>query len=205
VADPRRRLAAVLVLLIAAVAGCKAGAASTAARVGPAGPVPSAVVAAPNGVDLLFAKMMAVHHAQAVSMSTALLARPGVPERVRNIAGFIAQDQRREIDEMNEWLQAWGRAPVDPADPAVRQLHGPGAGHGMLTDAQLAEISQAAPGDAAVRYLRHMIEHHLGAITMARSALDGGTNAYIRGLAKHIINEQTAENEAMGRLLDEHR
>nr|WP_158647563.1 DUF305 domain-containing protein [Actinoplanes sp. ATCC 53533] len=61
------------------------------------------------------------------------------------------------------------------------------------------------PGPAAVLYLRHMIEHHLGAITMARSALDGGTNAYIRGLAGHIVNEQSAENEAMSRLLAERR
>lgn len=203
-ADPRRRLVAVL-LLVAALAGCEAGATPMAARVGPAGPAPSATVAAPNGLDLLFAKMMVPHHAQAVSMSEALLAKPGLPERVRNIAGFIAQDQQREVGEMNDWLRAWGQPAVDPADPAVKRLHGAGAGHGMLTDAQLAEIDGAAPGAAAGLYLRHMIEHHLGAITMARSALAGGTNAYIRGLAKHIVNEQSAENDAMNRLLDEQR
>jgi len=208
VTDPRRRLAAALLLVAAAVPGCDVGSSDSAplvAQVGAAAPAPSAAVAAPNGLDLLFARMMVAHHAQAVSMSRTVLAKPGLPERVRNIAGFIAQDQRREIDEMNEWLRAWGQAPVDPADPAVSRLHGTGAGHGMLTDAQLAEIGQAAPGTAAVLYLRHMIEHHLGAITMARSALDGGTNAFIRGLAKHIVNEQSAENEAMSRLLDERR
>lgn len=206
-ADPRCRLVAALLLVAAAVAGCDAGPAGSApmvVQVGPAGPAPAAV-AAPNGLDLLFAKMMVVHHAQAVSMSETVLAKPGLPERVRNIAGFIARDQRREIDEMNEWLRAWGRSPVDPADPAIRGLHGAGTGHGMLTEAQLAEIGRAAPGTAAVLFLRRMIEHHLGAVTMARSALDGGTNAFIRGLAAHIVNEQSAENEAMSRLLDERR
>jgi uncharacterized protein (DUF305 family) len=169
----------------------------------PDGSVASPSVAAPNGLDMLFAKMMVAHHAQAVTMSETLLAKPGVPERAGHIAGFIARDQRREIGEMNAWLQAWGQPPVDPADPAVARLHGTGAGHGMLTDAQLAEITQAAPAPATRLYLQHMIEHHRGAITMAQSILDGGANAYIRGLAKHIINEQSAENDVMSRLLSE--
>jgi uncharacterized protein (DUF305 family) len=188
VADRGRRLAAALLLALAATAACDPGSAR---------PAPSVSVVPPNGVDLLFAKMMVLHHAQAVSMSNALLARPGVPERIRNVAGFIAHDQQREIDEMNQWLQAWGQPVVDPADPAIRSLHGPGGGHGMLTDAQIAEIGKAGPD----LYLRDMIEHHRGAIVMARSAIDSGANAYIRGLAKHIVNEQTAENEAMSRLL----
>jgi len=193
VADPRRFLA-VLVLVVGMVA-CDA---DSPAR--PADAASPPAVVAPNGLDLLFAKMMLGHHAQAVAMSKTLLAKPGVPERVANIAGFIAHDQQREIDEMSAWLRAWGQ---DPADPAIAQLHGPGSGHGMLTGAQLAEIADAAPAQAADRYLRHMIEHHRGAITMARSALDGGVNAYVRGLAKHVVNEQTAENDAMSRLLAE--
>jgi len=205
-----RRLTAALLLVLAAVAGCdtnpaprSAGPAPVAAQAGLARPAPSGNVAAPNGVDLLFAKMMVVHHSQAVQMSRTLLTKQGVPERAQNIARYIEQDQQREIDQMDEWLQAWGRPPVDPADPLIRQLHGDGAGHAMLTDAQLAEIAQAAPAAATGLYLRHMIEHHRGAITMARSALEDGTNVYIRGLAKHIINEQTSEIDAMRELLRE--
>jgi len=205
VADPRRFAAALLV--VAGIAACDAGPASPPSgsapmvvRAGTAGPTSPAAAVAPNGLDLLFAKMMLGHHAQAVSMSRTLLAKPGVPERVANIAGFIAHDQQREIDEMSAWLRAWGQ---DPADPAIARLHGSGGGHGMLTDAQLAEIAGAAPAQATDLYLRYMIEHHRGAVTMARSALDGGVNTYVRGLAKHVINEQTAENDAMGRLLAE--
>jgi len=47
-----------------------------------------------------------------------------------------------------------------------------------------------------------MIEHHRGAITMARTLLDGdGRNVYTHNLARHVINEQTDENRAMAKLL----
>jgi uncharacterized protein (DUF305 family) len=150
----------------------------------------------------LFAKMMIVHHDQAVRMSRELTARPGVPERAHAVAAYIAQDQQREIDEMNAWLRAWGKPAVDPADPALHRLHGrDAAAHGMVDEAELTAAGAAGPAEATRLYLRHMIEHHNGAITMARSALADGQNAYIRQLSKHIVNEQTAENEAMRTLL----
>ncbi|MEU8613062.1 DUF305 domain-containing protein [Actinoplanes sp. NPDC048791] len=189
------RVRSLVLVLVLAVAGCGPRSTPVAA--------PSASVAAPNGVDLLFAQMMVVHHAQAVQLSRIVSAEPGVSERVRNVAGFIAHDQQREIDETNAWLVAWGRPAVDPADPVVRQLHGgrDAAAHGMLSDAQLDQVRDAAPTEASRLFLQQMIAHHTGAITMARSALEDGGNAYIRTLATHIINEQTAENDAMRALL----
>lgn len=157
-------------------------------------------VVAPNGVDLLFARMMIPHHAQAVRMSRDLLTKSGVSPRIVAIAEFIDRDQQREINEMNAWLESWDQPRVDPADPAAARLHA-GAGHGMLSDAQLAELT-AAQGEAAGRlYLTRMIEHHLGAIAMAKGAVTAGRNAYVQNLAKHVVNEQGAENEAMRRLI----
>ncbi len=72
----------------------------------------------------------------------------------------------------------------------------------MLTAAQLAGLDRADRKQAPDVFLRLMIEHHRGAIAMSRSLLDGPAgNAYIHGLAKHVINEQTAENDAMAALL----
>jgi uncharacterized protein (DUF305 family) len=134
-------------------------------------------------------------------MSRTLLAKGGTPERIRLIAEFIEHDQQREMDQIDAWLTAWGRPPVSSgADTAAP---GPdAAAHGMLTAAQLAELDRADDEEASTIFLRLMIEHHRGAIVMSRSVLDlPAGNAYIRSLAKHVINEQTAENDAMNALL----
>jgi len=207
---PLRRLSLTLALVLAATAGCGPGrttatpAPSTAApsTAGPRAAAVASTVTPPNGVDVIFAQMMVLHHAQAVQLSRTLLARPGTTERVARIADFIAHDQQREIDETNAWLVAWGRPAVDPADPAIARLHGGDpAAHGMLSEAQVRELETAPPATATHLFLRRMIEHHTGAITMARSVLEVGVNAYVRNLAKHVINEQTAENDAMRALL----
>jgi uncharacterized protein (DUF305 family) len=150
---------------------------------------------APTAVDEHYARMMVAHHEQAVVMSRTLIAKGDVPERVRLIAEFIARDQQREIDVTNEWLMAWGRPATSPMESGPVEA---GPDHGMLTAAQLGELDRAGAQAAPDVFLRLMIEHHRGAITMSRSLLDaGGGNAYIRGMAKHVINEQTAENDAM--------
>jgi uncharacterized protein (DUF305 family) len=220
-----RRLSVVLVLTVAAFSGCgqdrpaaapavaaaaPPGAAASAAALAPGAPRPSsggagaAATVPPNGVDLLFAKMMIVHHDQAVRMSRDLIAKPGVPERAFAVAAYIARDQQREIDEMNAWLRAWDQPAVDPADPALHRLHGrDAAAHGMVDEGDVAGAGAAPVAEATRSYLAHMIDHHNGAITMARSALADGENAYVRTLSRHIINEQSAENNAMRAMLAE--
>jgi uncharacterized protein (DUF305 family) len=183
------------------LAGCGANAVATPPSPPPqstVAPAPSASSTPPNGQDLLFSAMMIAHHGQAVRMSETLLAKAGVPRRVAAIADYIRTDQGREIAEMNAWRVAWGGSAVPPDDPAASRH---GAGHGMLTEGQLAALA-AADGPAATRlYLEQMIEHHNGAILMAKAVLKVGRNAYVRNLAKHIVNEQGAENEVMAKLL----
>lgn len=204
----RSLLAVVLVLTVGALSACGQDRPSGAAPSPAAGPSSSGAGAAasvpPNGVDVLFATMMIVHHDQAVRMSRDLTARPGVPERASAVATYIAKDQQREIDEMNAWLTAWGQPAVDPADPALHRLHGrDAAAHGMVDEGALAAAGAGGPAQATRAYLTHMIEHHNGAITMARSALADGQNAYVRTLSKHIIDEQSAESAAMRAMLAE--
>ena len=190
----RRHLAVVLVLaatgLTVSVLGTHAGRPAQRRPVAASVPAP---VKAPSGTDVHYAQMMVDHHEQAVRMSHTLIAKPRVPERIRLIADFVAHDQQREIDETNAWLTAWGSPPSTTP---------PGPAHGMLTESQLAELDRAGTQDAPTVYLRLMIEHHQDAITMSRSLLAGPTaNVYIHGLAKHIINEQTTEIDAMRKLL----
>ncbi|WP_436532179.1 DUF305 domain-containing protein [Actinoplanes sp. HUAS TT8] len=159
-------------------------------------PPPEPAPASPSGIDVHYAQMMVRHHEQAVAMSRTLIAKGAVPERVRLIAEFVIQDQQQEIDQTNDWLTAWNEPPADPADD--------GAAHGMLTAAQLTDLDRADREHAPAVFLQLMIEHHRGAITMSRSLLDGPPgNPYIHTLAKHVVNEQTSENDAMTALLQQ--
>ncbi|BCB73746.1 hypothetical protein GCM10022251_14290 [Phytohabitans flavus] len=185
------------------LAGCGGGVPSTVVSLPPpppaTSPAPAASSTPPNGQDMLFAAMMIAHHGQAVQMSQTLLGKSGVPERVVAIADYIRADQGREIKEMNAWRVAWGSPEVSPDDPAAAARHG--AGHGMMTEEQLAALAAADPPAATRLYLEQMIEHHKGAILMAKAVLKVGQNAYVRNLAKHIVNEQGAENDVMTKLL----
>ncbi|AEV84822.1 hypothetical protein ACWT_3799 [Actinoplanes sp. SE50] len=159
-------------------------------------PAPQAAAAqtetTPSGIDVHYAQMMVDHHEQAVAMSRTLLAKGGVPERVRLIADYIIHDQQREIDETTDWLSAWNEPSPSAGGPA----------HGMLSPAQLTELDHASRDAAPNVYLRLMIEHHRGAITMSRSLLDGPSgNPYIHSLAKHVLNEQSSEVDAMAALI----
>jgi uncharacterized protein (DUF305 family) len=144
----------------------------------------------PNDADAAYAQMMIAHHAQAVKMSQDLLSRPGVPDRIADIARFIVADQKREIDQLTTWLTAWH---LD-ADSAHE--------HGMLDPADLTRLRKAPTAQAVPLYLRLMIKHHRGAIDMSWDVLrGGGENVFVHNVAKHVINEQTAENAAMTALL----
>ncbi|MEU4692301.1 DUF305 domain-containing protein [Actinoplanes sp. NPDC023714] len=199
-----RRLAALLTLAVTGVAvfQLRDAGADTGADAGASAARPAAAPAAagtPNSADEHFARMMVTHHEQAVRMSRALLAKGGAPERIRLIAEFIEHDQQREMDQIDGWLTAWGRPPASAPAASAPDA----AEHSMLTAAQLADLDRADAAAAPGVFLRLMIEHHRGAIAMSRSVLelpDG--NAYIRDLAKHVVNEQTAENDAMTALLE---
>ncbi|GAA4981461.1 hypothetical protein GCM10023205_58400 [Yinghuangia aomiensis] len=175
----------------------------------PAAPAPSAGGPAaaspkpPNAADLTFALAMVPHHAQAVEMSRILLAKQGTQHLVTALAERIRTDQDREVADMNSWLTAWDQdpVPVDAKSVADHTAHHGGTG-GMLTTAQLAAL-EAADGPTASRmFLDLMIEHHLGAVAMARTEAADGANVFTRNLARHIVAEQQSEIVQMRTLYD---
>jgi uncharacterized protein (DUF305 family) len=188
----RRYLAVALVLLatVAAVVAVTRGPHRHRPPVAETQPAAETSVAAPTPADADYAQMMIAHHTQAVQMSKDLLARAGIPDRTRDIARFIIADQQREIDQLTAWLTAW-------------QLDtGGGDEMGMLSPTDLTQLHNAPSAEAGTLYLRGMIKHHQGAIAMSWALLNGdGKNVFIHSIAKHVINEQTAENNAMKALL----
>ncbi|HMR22298.1 MAG TPA: DUF305 domain-containing protein [Micropruina sp.] len=143
----------------------------------------------------MFAQMMIPHHEQAVVMSDAMLAKPGISAEVTTLATQIKNAQQPEIDQMRGWLKAWGAAE-----------HGDHHGHtgmdGMLTEQELAALKDAQGAQAEKLFLTGMIRHHEGAVAMAKEVQANGADPDVRELADAIITSQQAEIDQMKRLLE---
>ncbi|GGG57013.1 hypothetical protein GCM10011374_19810 [Kocuria dechangensis] len=180
-----------------AAAGAQTGTAAAGATTG--APSEEPVAAEHDDDDVMFAQMMIPHHAQAVQMSETLLAKDDIPTEVRQFAQKVIDAQGPEIERMNSMLEAWGAsATPDDADTG----HG-GHGSGMMTEEDMAALEEAEGEEAARLYLEQMIEHHRGAIDMAREEVSSGGNPQAVELAQEIVDAQEAEIAEMDGMLQE--
>jgi uncharacterized protein (DUF305 family) len=206
----RPRLAPFALLVAAALAGCTtedtSGTPAPSAPViepgTPGGPnrtlssVP-ATTAAVDPDDVTFLRDMMVHHQQAVLMSSL------APQRVRDAAiGRLAErirvGQPAEIDAMRDMLVERG---AQPPDLSHVQHTDHTAMAGMASPAQLAALRQAR-GQAFDRlFLQLMIRHHQGAVTMAKTVAEKGSDIRVQEVASDIAVTQTKEIATMRQLL----
>ena len=142
--------------------------------------------------DAMFLAMMIPHHEQAVEMSNLAKTNGASPE-VLALATSIANSQGPEITQMQGLLEAAG---------ALGEI-GKHMGHmdGMLSEEQLAALTDAQGAEIDRLYLEGMIEHHEGAVQMAQNAIDSGGNAAVITLAKQQVAVQTAEIAQMKQML----
>jgi uncharacterized protein (DUF305 family) len=145
--------------------------------------------------DVDFMRGMIHHHAQALRM-TALVPKRSTSEDVKLLAERIDVSQEGEIEQMTTWLESRGEEA-----PELHRIHGHahGAGivlmPGMLTEEELKEL-EAAKGAAFDRlFLRFMIRHHEGALTMVQQLYDGGGGLEpdADAFARHVDGDQTIE------------
>lgn len=154
----------------------------------------AAPVDKPNSADFDYAEMMIAHHAQALVMTDLAPSRASA-RNVRQLAERIAAAQRPEIGAMEGWQSRNG------ADQRPKSPHDHGAMAGMATEKQLAEL-KAAKGDAFDKlFLKLMITHHKGALTMAGDALSDGNDITIEEMATELVAQQTTEIHRMARIL----
>lgn len=158
------------------------------------GTTPVASTAASNAADVMFAQMMIPHHQQAVEMSAIILAKTGVDQRIVDLAQKIRQAQQPEIDQLADLLTAWG---------ASTEMM-PGMNHGttgMLSANDLALLASASGAEAGKIFVQQMIEHHEGAIEMAKTEIAHGSHVGVMTMARAIVDAQTAEITVMKDLL----
>jgi uncharacterized protein (DUF305 family) len=201
----RRLLAASAALLLPlAVAGC-GGDDDTGetATTPPAATAVGEAAASFNDADVTFAQGMIPHHQQAVEMAEIAL-DPAVeagPDVV-DLATRVQAAQDPEIELMTGWLNAWGQpleasGEMDMSDGS----HDTGSMGGMMSDEEMDALRAARGGDLDRLWMEMMIAHHEGAIEMAETEQDEGTNPDAIALAGQIITAQQAEIDEMNELL----
>jgi len=147
----------------------------------------------PNSADFDYAQRMITHHGQALQMTSLAPAR-ATSKQVKLLAERISAAQKPEIGAMEGWLKTQGKAKEKDSGS---HDHGHEVMPGMATDAQLTQL-RAAKGKAFDQlFLKLMITHHQGAVTMATEVLSEGNNVLIEEMANDVIAQQTVEINRM--------
>ncbi|MFI6643991.1 DUF305 domain-containing protein [Streptomyces sp. NPDC050504] len=176
----------------------------------------------PNSADYDYAEMMIVHHTQALTMTELVPGRAASP-KLKALADRITAAQKPEIAAMRGWQQVNGAdrrkkpgkgqggghgsahggahgTPETDASPDTGKApgkHDHASMPGMATAAQLGQL-RAARGPAFDRlFLKLMITHHQGAVTMATDVLSQGNNVLVEEMANDVVATQTTEINRM--------
>ena len=153
--------------------------------------------------DVRFMTHMIPHHAQALVMA-GFAPDAGASPSIRTLCARIINAQTDEIAVMTRWLSERGQPVPDTGDMRGHG-HGTMLMAGMLTREQLAELEGARGPDFDRLFLRYMIQHHKGAVTMVRElfAVDGAAqDDFVFKLASDIHVDQVTEIARMERMLE---
>lgn len=156
-----------------------------------------------NHTDIAFMQMMIPHHDQALEMSRLAETRTE-SKAVRSLAARIKAAQGPEIMSMAAWLDQRGLEVPRHGDGAGdfdHSQHGHDEMTGMLTPDEMAELADARGTRFDRLFLRGMIAHHRGALTMASRASQEGTDLRVSELAADVSASQSAEIQRMRELL----
>jgi uncharacterized protein (DUF305 family) len=159
-----------------------------------------------NKADVTFATSMIPHHQQALEMVDLTSGRTLDPA-VQALADQIESAQAPEIDTMSGWLTDWGKRVPSAAgsDDDSHDMGGMDMGSdempGMMGADEMTGLGQASDAAFQDMWLRMMVRHHQGAITMAKTELEHGSFEPAKKLAQSIIDGQQGEIDQMNRLL----
>ena len=166
--------------------------------------------ASPKDVD--FMQGMIMHHAQAVDM-VALIEERTQNKKIRLLGSRIGNSQADEMKFMQRWLEIRGM----PTEHKMLATGGhdhngapqqavPHLMSGMLTPEQMEALRNAKGADFDRLFLKGMIQHHEGALTMVAELFatpGAGQDAEIFNFATDVDSGQRAEINSMKTLLGE--
>ncbi|SFE42129.1 DUF305 domain-containing protein [Streptomyces mirabilis] len=146
--------------------------------------------------DVTFAQMMIPHHEQAVAMAQLADGRASDAE-IKDLAAKIEKAQDPEIKTMTSWLNSWGKP------TATGDMPGMGTGgDGMMSDKAMKELKAMQGKEFDKMFAQMMIDHHNGAIAMAKTEQKSGRNPDPKKMADAIVTGQSAEVKQLKSILD---
>jgi uncharacterized protein (DUF305 family) len=154
--------------------------------------------------DLEFVRGMITHHGQALVMAALVPSRSKRTD-LSALAERITVSQQDEIGMMQRWLRDHGASAESPMHDMAGMDHHTMTMPGMLTEAQLAALKSADGIAFDTLFLRGMIQHHEGAITMVADLLHttgAAQDAQLFEFAGDIQTDQRAEIRRMQALLN---
>jgi uncharacterized protein (DUF305 family) len=140
---------------------------------------------------------MIPHHQQAVQMAT-MAARKATTSEVKKLATAIKAAQDPEIKTLTGWLTGWGKPTPTP------DHHGGHSGPempGMMSEDEMSDLGNARGAMFDRLWTQMMIEHHKGAVAMAKTEQTAGKNTEAVALAQKIERDQNREIATLQRLL----
>lgn len=140
-----------------------------------------------NGIDRAFAAQMAEHHEGAIDMA-GLAADAAEHPEIEELAKEIVAGQQREIAVLERASTRLEEAGVPAGDLGI-----PEDMSGMAHDPDA--LKRADPFDRA--FIDAMVPHHQGAIRMAHTQLEEGSDGELEALAEDVIESQSREIEQM--------
>ena len=134
-------------------------------------------------------RKMIEHHRGAIEMSEMLVAQGGDPNVVEK-ARMTAQEQRRDLQELERMLQAGvsgGSGSANPFQEAEARMN-----------ERMMAASGATPSES---WVRMMIEHHRGGAEMANILVRQGGDPEVVAVARRTAEKQNRDIAELERLL----
>lgn len=185
-----------LIVVVALAVGIAAGGCHRA----PAPPAEVSTTAvgmrAASPEDMAFLERIVIHHQQALEL-TDMVGRQSTDAQLLQLADQIAAQQRTQLQGCQAQLLQWEAPglPADQRDPATIA--------GMVDQATLDKLRGLSGPEFGRMWLTTMIDHHRGAITMARQEMAVGQSPEAVSIAQSLVPLQQAEIDQMNRLLGE--
>ncbi|MEP7213477.1 MAG: DUF305 domain-containing protein [Acidobacteriota bacterium] len=149
--------------------------------------------AAQQPFDLQFLDSMMHHHNGAIAMAKMVLGKTERPE-LKAFAQKIIDDQTKENTSMQQLRDQWY-----PGKPAAVNMEMPGmvGGMKMMNGEHMKEMDDMEPSHFDNHFLKMMIAHHEGAVTMSKEAEQKAEHPEIKQLAERITKAQGPEIDKM--------